>query len=125
MIYMFKLYDLKELKAFDLFRALEEYANSSDSREFNTMEDLDHWMKDDFDSGSSSYVNESEYLVIIDADKKKIIKRTYTLNVKVKTFKSEEAIQKQIDLESKKAKETQKKRDAEYAKIKKELKAKK
>jgi len=106
MIYLYKLYGLKELKDFDLFKALDEYANSADVHEFNNMEELEGFIEREYDRDGVGYVNEPDYTVIIDADKNKIIKRSYMITLKVKTFKSDEEIQKLIEVEAKKEKES-------------------
>ena len=119
MIYVFKMYDLKELKDFSLFQALDMLSNNMDVSEFITIKEAEDFVATEVDEGGSAYLNEPEYVVIIDADKKEIIKKAYTLRLETKTFKSDEAIQNAIDAEAKKAEEEQKKRDEDRARLQK------
>lgn len=114
---MFKMYQLKDLIEFDLFVALDMLSSSQDISEFDTMEELDAFMKTEFEESTgmfSPYLDEPESIIIVDTEKKIIIKRDYTLKLGVKTYKSDEAIQKVIDVEAKKLKEEQKKRDEQF-----------
>ena len=111
MIYVFKIYDLKELRDFDLFAALGGLSDNRDVEEFDDMIELNNYVKEEFNAGQYGYMDEPEYIAVVDVEKRKIFKRTYTLNLKVKTFKTDEEIQELIDLESKKVKEAQKKKE--------------
>lgn len=102
MIYMFKIFDLKELKGFDVFEAMRMISNNSDVDEFQTVEEMEKFIKEEFDEGSSKlfcYVDDPEYFASVDLNKKTITRTVYTLRLETKILKSDEDIQKLIDAE--------------------------
>lgn len=109
--YLFKIYDLKELKDFDLFDTLDMISDNQDVSEFGSMEEVEDFVRTEIDEGESECIDEPEYVVIVDTEKKSIIKKAYTLRLESKTFKSDEEIQKLIDVEVEEAEKEKKRGD--------------
>lgn len=116
MIYLFKMYDLKEFRDFNIFKALEWIGDDIGiHKRCEDMKDLEDYLLMEYNEGDGEFyeqIDKESYIVIVDLVEETLVKKIYTAKLESKDI-DVSGIQTLLDEETK-AKE---KKAAELAEL--------